>query len=112
MDDWHAHGATCIDVSSADMLQFAIFFAVVRQQEPNIGVLTNTKRDFIKDNFHWGRIDQTNCDVDWTLNLPGFVTPVNSVNGPLAARCAAAGVVIDDTMVALNGFTPGEYGIF
>ncbi|EJK71035.1 hypothetical protein THAOC_07559, partial [Thalassiosira oceanica] len=30
-NDWHSHPDTCVNVSSADMIQFAMFFVVVRQ---------------------------------------------------------------------------------
>ena len=95
------------------MLQFAIFYVVVRQSalvDPLIGVMTTAKRDFIKDNFNWGRPDETSCDLTTSQNLPSFQTPANHpVPQPLAARCSGAGQAIQNHMITLNGFTPGKY---
>ena len=102
-DFWHAHPSTCIKVSSADLLQFAIFFATVRQS--GAPGLDPTKRDRLISEFQWGREDETNCDPNWTDNLPGFTTAASG--GPIPPRCAAAGEEIEEKMMNRNGFTAG-----
>ena len=62
-NNWHSHPDTCINVSSADMLQFAMFFAVVRQSnmiEPLNLATPNViaKRNLLKTGFAWGRPDE------------------------------------------------------
>ncbi|EJK64682.1 hypothetical protein THAOC_14560, partial [Thalassiosira oceanica] len=110
-NNWHSHPDTCIDVSSADMLQFAMFFVVVRQSnliEPlNLGTPNViAKRNLLKTGFAWGRPDE--CDTMWVDNLPGF-HPSNDGNiaGP-TGRCAAAGGEIKTKMMDRNGFTAEE----
>lgn len=107
---WHEHHMTCLNVSSADMLQFAIFFATIRQKhipEPLItGTSTaNAKRETLKNEFLWGRQDEKKCDIAWTDNLPSFITPASG--GPIPARCTAAGGEINRKMMDRNGFTEG-----
>ena len=107
---WHMHPKTCINVSSADMLQFAIFFSTTRQKHiPETlfsGTITaNAKRNTLLDDFFWGRPDEQQCDIAWTENLPGFVTP--ETGGPIPARCTAAGGEIKNKMMDRNGFSAG-----
>eukprot|EP01082_Thalassiosira_pseudonana_P015235 g14591.t1.1.5e17418c g14591 g14591.t1 contig9:2220923-2222631(+) len=101
---WHAHADTCINVSSADMLQFAIFFAVNRQK--GTPGLDAAKRATMISDFTWGRPDEPNCDTMWTLNLPDFNHP--ATNGPIPTRCTAAGGEIKNKMMDRNGFTDEE----
>lgn len=101
---WHAHADTCINVSSADMLQFAIFFAVNRQK--GTPGLDAAKRATMISDFTWGRPDEPNCDTTWTLNLPDFNHP--ATNGPIPTRCTAAGGEIKNKMMDRNGFTDEE----
>jgi len=112
-NNWHSHPDTCINVSSADMIQFAMFFVVVRQSnmiEPlNLGTPNViAKRNLLKTGFSWGRPDETACDTMWVENLPGF-HPSNDGNiaGP-TGRCAAAGGEIKTKMMDRNGFTAEE----
>jgi hypothetical protein len=107
---WYMHPKTCIDVSSADILQFAIFFATTRQKhipEPLISfsATANAKRTTLLDEFFWGRPDESQCDIAWTENLPGFNTPASG--GPIPARCTAAGGEIKNKMMDRNGFSAG-----
>ena len=107
---WHMHPKTCINVSSADMLQFAIFFSTTRQKHiPETlfsGTITaNSKRNTLLDDFFWGRPDERQCDIAWTENLPGFITP--ATGGPIPARCTAAGGEIKNKMMDRNGFSAG-----
>ncbi|EJK71330.1 hypothetical protein THAOC_07250 [Thalassiosira oceanica] len=112
-NNWHSHPDTCIDVSSADMLQFAMFFVVVRQSnliEPlNLGTPNViAKRNLLKTGFAWGRPDETQCDTMWVDNLPGFSPPNDgNIAGP-NGRCAAAGGEIKTKMMDRNGFTAEE----
>jgi len=114
MDAWHASPFTCINVSHADMLQFAIFYATVRQSgNPDTLLSTlpltasaNAKINKLITEFLWGRSDEPNCDTVWTHNLPGFTTP--SSGGPIPGRCAGAGQEIEDKMMNRNGFTDEE----
>ena len=107
-DFWNNHPQTCIDVSSADIIQFAAFFALVRQSQGQ--GLTPAKRDILTGNtpalgnviFHWGRPDEANCDTLWTDNLPGF-SPAGGSSIP--TRCTAAGGEIKEKMMDRNGFT-------
>jgi len=115
-DLWHDNAFTCIDVSSADMLQFAIFYVVHRQldvpeslQSPVATVTAQEKRDIVINEFHWGRLDADVCVPEWTHNLPGFHT---AHSGPLTIqRCVAAGNEIEDKMIDLNGFTEEEANV-
>ncbi len=107
---WHMHPKTCIDVSSADILQFAIFFATTRQKhipEPlvSFSATANAKWRTLLDDFFWGRPDESQCDIAWTENLPGFITPASG--GPIPARCTAAGGEIKNKMMDRNGFSAG-----
>jgi hypothetical protein len=102
--DWHNHESTCIDVSSSDVLQFAAFFAVVRQS--GVPGLTPAKRDILignaaapgNINFKWGRpdADVADCDVGLASNLPQF-----SPSGVLSivTRCIASGGEIKEKMM-------------
>ena len=117
-NDWHAHPQTCIKVSSADMLQFAAFFASTRQKfvsESISSSATSTtaiqkRRDTLKADFVWGRPDEANCETAWTDNLPGF-NSVDTQNcfSAIPCRCAAAGNEIVEKMINRNGFTAGKF---
>lgn len=102
--NWEVHKDTCIDVSAADMIQFAGFFAATRQTAP-IGVDTTLKRNVLKD-FKWGRFDETSCKISWVRNLPGFQLGAPENNIPM--RCVAAGSEIKLKMMDRNGFTAEE----
>lgn len=102
-DSWIAHASTCIDVSSADMLQFAIFFAITRQT--GTPGLDSAKRDKLITQFDWGRPDELNCDVAWTEHLPGFEVGAGQ---SIPRRCTLAGKEIKEKMIEKNGFTPEE----
>ncbi len=111
-DSWIASPLTCIDVSSADMLQFAAFFAFVRQMGAPESLASGTatvlaKREDLKTGFEWGREDASDCDTAWTHNLPAFHTP-HSGNPLNAPRCHAAGQEIKEKMMVRNGFSRGE----
>ena len=106
---WNAHPSTCIDISSADILQFAIFFATTRQKDFPESLISgastaNAKRETLKTEFLWGRPDEMQCDTMWVENLPGL----NSVRGgPIPRRCTLAGGEIKNKMIDRNGFTAG-----
>jgi hypothetical protein len=115
-NSWHAHDKTCIKVSSADILQFAVFFATTRQThtpESLLPPLTSTsslKRDTLKNDFQWGRPDEANCDIAWTDNLPSFITQANTLcNNIIPCRCTAAGNEIKDKMIDRNNFTASKF---
>ncbi len=107
---WHAHPETCIDVSSADIIQFAIFFATTRQKlTPG---LDYDKWKTLLTTFEWGRPDEEECLTDWTFNLPGFelgkggyvALPYHHPN-----RCTASGQEIKEKMMGRNGFSRCKY---
>ena len=106
---WNAHPSTCISVSSADILQFAIFFATTRQKETPESLISgtstaNAKRETLKNEFLWGRRDEKECDTMWVENLPAL----NSERGgPISERCTIAGGEIKEKMIDRNGFTAG-----
>ena len=98
-------------MSSADILQFAGLFAATRNkngpEQLTSGTITaNAKRATLRNDFLWGRPDETMCDIAWTGNLPGFTTA--SSGGPIPARCTAAGEEIRIKMMDRNGFTAGK----
>jgi len=104
--NWEGHPETCLDVSAADMIQFAGHFSALRQTDtPGI--------DFVKIadlmTFEWGRSDEPNCDTAWTHNLPGFqgLVPPSQI-GDLPQRCLMAGKEIKDKMILRNGFSAME----
>ncbi len=111
-DSWIASPLTCIKISSADMLQFAAFFAFVRQTGTPESLASGTatvmaKREDLKTGFRWGRPDEFDCHTVWTENLPGFHTPHSML--PLGEnRCHAAGQEIEAKMMGRNGFSKGE----
>ena len=113
-NSWHAHHKTCIKVSSADILQFAVFFATTRQKHTPESLFSAAptaiaKRDTLKNDFQWGRPDEVNCQTFWTDNLPGFNTPANSACfGVIPCRCTVAGNEIKEKMMDRNGFTAGK----
>ena len=106
---WNAHPSTCIDISSADILQFAIFFATTRQKDFPESLISgsstaNAKRESLKTEFLWGRPDEMQCDKMWVENLPGL----NSARGgPIPRRCTLAGGEIKNKIIDRNGFTAG-----
>ena len=106
---WNAHPSTCIDVSSADIIQFAIFFATTRQKETPESLISgtstaNSKRERLKSDFLWGRPDEEQCDTMWAENLPAL----NSARGgSIPSRCTLAGREVKEKMMDRNGFTAG-----
>jgi catalase (peroxidase I) len=101
---WEAHPMTCVETSNADFIQFAGLFAAVRQLD--IPGMTSTKITQLLE-FQWGRKDEPNCDIDWTLNLPHFNVNDNE-NETIPARCLMAGGEIKIKMMDKNGFTSEE----
>jgi catalase (peroxidase I) len=93
-----------IRLSSADMIQFAGFFAAVRQR--GTPGLDSAKRLELRTAFEWGRPDEVNCQTDWTNNLPGFQLNADGANIP--QRCSFAGGEIKKKMMDRNGFTARE----
>lgn len=111
-NSWHEHSFTCINVSSADIIQFAALFATVRQKDTpeslkSGSVSANAKRETLKNDFVWGRPDEFNCDVNLTDNLPEFITP-STAGGTIPGRCTGAGGEIKNKMMDRNGFTAGK----
>ncbi len=111
-NQWVNHPLTCMKVSSADMLQFAAFFATVRQSIMPESLFSSTssaiaKRDKLKTKFHWGRPDEVACDVLWVDNLPSLPAGREG-RGGIAGRCTAAGGEIKEKMMDRNGFTAEE----
>ena len=113
-DEFNSHRSTCVDISSADILQFAIFFATTRQKDTPESLVSgtstaNAKRATLRNNFLWGRPDEQDCDTLWVENLPNL----NSAEGgPITGRCTAAGAQIKDKMIDRNGFTAGNVCFF
>jgi len=113
-DEFNSHRSTCVDISSADILQFAIFFATTRQKDTPESLVSgtstaNAKRATLRDGFLWGRPDEQDCDTLWVENLPNL----NSAEGgPITGRCTAAGAQIKDKMIDRNGFTAGNVCFF
>jgi catalase (peroxidase I) len=103
-DNWEQLKSTCINVSNADIIQFAGFFAAVRQTGDVPGI-TSSKLTQLSS-FKWGRPDATSCNIGWTANLPGFSLGTNPAN--LARRCKVAGQQIKTKMMDRNGFTAEE----
>ena len=64
--DWLGNEITCIEVSGADMVQFAGHFGAIRQTG-NPG-LTNRKKEQLHK-FKWGRPGEANCVPEWTDSL-------------------------------------------
>lgn len=108
-NEWENHPSTCISISSSDLLQFAAFFATIRQTQIPESLTSGTptvaaKRDRLKQ-FLWGRQDERNCDILWVENLPS--NPSTS-GGGIPGRCTAAGREIKTKMMNKNGFTAEE----
>ena len=95
---------TGVTVSSADLIQFAGLFSVVRQT--GVPGLTPQKRQRLLNEFQWGRPDEAECDIAWTQNLPGFILGTDPQDVP--RRCAFAGGEIKQKMIDRNGFTAEE----
>jgi hypothetical protein len=84
------------------LLQFAAFFAVIRQS--GVPGLTETKRETVIGNiaapggikFQWGRPDATICDTSLTGNLPRF-SPAGGSG--IVTRCIASGGEIQEKMI-------------
>jgi len=110
-DEFNSHRSTCVDISSADILQFAIFFATTRQKDTPESLVSatstaNAKRATLRNGFLWGRPDEQDCDTLWVENLPNL----NSAEGgPITGRCTAAGAQIKEKMIDRNGFTAGMF---
>eukprot|EP00586_Coscinodiscus_wailesii_P016268 CAMPEP_0172519094 /NCGR_PEP_ID=MMETSP1066-20121228/291210_1 /TAXON_ID=671091 /ORGANISM="Coscinodiscus wailesii, Strain CCMP2513" /LENGTH=547 /DNA_ID=CAMNT_0013301611 /DNA_START=144 /DNA_END=1787 /DNA_ORIENTATION=+ len=106
-NNWMAHPYVCVNVSSADMIQFAGFFVTVRQRHMGIvppGVIDAAKVAMLMT-FKWGRKDEMECDNGWTDNLPGFSA---GAFGSTVSRCIASGGEIKNKMMDRNGFTDKE----
>jgi hypothetical protein len=103
-DNWEQLSTTCIDVSSADIIQFAGFFASLRQTGAVPG-MTPAKISQLFT-FKWGRADEAKCIINWSHNLPVYDLKTSSVNLPL--RCKMAGKEIKTKMMDRNGFTAEE----
>jgi hypothetical protein len=101
-DNWENLKSSCIDISSADIIQFAGLFAAVRQTGVP-GITAAKTKPLLK--FKWGRPDEKECQTDWTHNLPGFAFGEDD-NLPL--RCKLAGKEIKNKMMDKNGFTSEE----
>lgn len=94
-----------VDATSADLIQFAGVFVAVRQTgEPG---MTEGKAQELLDIFEWGRVDEPNCNIEWTHNLPGFELGTEPVSD-VARRCQLAGKEIKDKMMDRNGFSDFE----
>mmetsp|Transcript_23261 Transcript_23261/g.48298 ORF Transcript_23261/g.48298 Transcript_23261/m.48298 type:complete len:505 (-) Transcript_23261:52-1566(-) len=104
-DFWHSHPDTCMRISSADILQFAIYFATVRQS--GTPGLNDSKVDHLKYNFEWGRPDERDCDTVWVENLPENRME-GAFGGPITTRCLAAGREIREKLMDRNGFSAEE----
>jgi catalase (peroxidase I) len=103
-DHWEQLENACIDISSADIIQFAGFFASVRQTGSVPGITSAKIIELL--GFKWGRPDETNCKTKWTQNLPGFMLGTDENDIPL--RCNVAGKEIKTKMMDRNGFTSEE----
>jgi catalase (peroxidase I) len=103
-DNWEQLVTTCINISSADIIQFAGVFATVRQTGPVPGLTTDKISQLLT--FKWGRPDEVNCNTMWTQNLPGFQLGTDPEDLPL--RCKRAGGEIRKKMINRNGFTTQE----
>jgi Peroxidase len=103
-NNWEQLATTCIDISSADIIQFAGFFASVRQTGSVPGITTAKISQLLT--FKWGRPDEVNCNINWTHNLPGF--DLGTASGNLPLRCKMAGKEIKTKMMDRNGFTAQE----
>jgi Peroxidase len=103
-NNWEQLTTTCIDISSADIIQFAGFFASVRQTGAVPG-MTSAKISQLLT-FKWGRPDEVNCNIDWCRNLPGFALGTDP--GSLPLRCKMSGKEIKTKMMDRNGFTAEE----
>ena len=102
-DTWESLQSTCIDISSADIIQFSGLFAAVRQEETSPGMTPAKENQLLT--FQWGRPDEANCNIDWTLNLPGFAL---GTSNDIPLRCMMAGKEIKEKMMDKNGFTSEE----
>lgn len=99
-----ANNLDSVSLSSADLIQFAGFFTAVRQR--GVPGMDPQKSDELIHSFRWGRIDETDCDIAWTLNLPGFQLGADGTNIP--QRCLFAGTEVREKMIERNGFTARE----
>lgn len=103
-NNWEAHPDTCVQISAADIIQFAGRFASIRQMDaPGI---TPSKINALISEFQWGRKDESDCELHWVDNLPGF--SLGSPPGNIALRCLNAGKEIKVKMMERNGFTAEE----
>jgi hypothetical protein len=101
-NNWELLNNTCIDISCADVIQFAGLFAAVRQTDTP-GITDAKIAQLLK--FEWGRPDEESCQVDWCRNLPDFALGTEDV---LPTRCKMAGKEIKEKMMDRNGFTSEE----
>lgn len=104
-NSWMSQSNVCVSATNADMIQFAGFFAVVRQSG-SPGMKTG-KRAKVKTSFQWGRPDEKKCRTGWVKCLPGFELGT-SPSGNIVKRCMMAGKEIKDKMMDCNGFTARE----
>jgi hypothetical protein len=72
--------------------------------------LDQRKREELRNTFQWGRRDETNCQMRWTLNLPGFDT-LGAEETNIPQRCQFAGREIREKMMDRNGFTAREANV-
>lgn len=103
-DSWETNPFTCLDVSAADVIQFAGWFSVIRQR--GLPGLNQKKIVELIDTFRWGRLDEQACDIEWTENLPGFA--LGTDENDIEARCLFAGGEVKEKMMDRNGFTAEE----
>ena len=101
-NNWENLENTCIDVSGADVIQFAGLFAAVRQTGTP-GITASKIAQLLQ--FEWGRPDEGSCQVRWCRNLPDFDLGTENV---LPTRCMMAGKEIKEKMMDSNGFTSEE----
>ena len=102
--NWQRSGKTCVQVSAADMIQFAGLFSGLRQVTSTVMPPTSKLQQL--QAFSWGRPDEQHCQTEWARNLPGFQLG-NDAEG-IAFRCLMAGVEIKEKMMDRNGFTAEE----
>lgn len=103
--DWEKKiASTCVKISAADIIQYAGLFAVVHTL-PSIDADKHQQK---LSQFQWGRPDATNCNPQWTNNLPGFSHPLSVDTTNLEARLEDSGIEIQNKMLVGNGFTARE----
>jgi hypothetical protein len=103
---WEGQTQPCLRVSNADMIQFAGWFSVIRQKDVP-GLTTAKRNELVVSTMTWGRKDELNCQIEWTLNLPGFEN-LGASEFDVPGRCMFAGGEIKKKMMDSNGFTAME----